>query len=116
MPITFLTQAELPKASFSHEFVGDDFGGVPACVIFVDAPPGEGPALHVHPYTELFFVIEGDATFTDGTSERTVGAGAMVVVPPEQPHGFVNAGTGRLRQIDVHLSPRFETRWLADSR
>jgi mannose-6-phosphate isomerase-like protein (cupin superfamily) len=110
--ITFLTQSDLTPSDFSRELVGDDFGGVPACVIFVDAEPGRGPALHQHPYAELFFVLEGEATFRDGSSERTVGAGAVVVVPADHPHGFVNSGAGRLRQIDVHLSPRFETRWL----
>ncbi|HEX6789355.1 MAG TPA: cupin domain-containing protein [Gaiellaceae bacterium] len=57
------------------------------------------------------FVLEGEATVTDGSNECTVGAGA-VVVPPDHPHGFVNSGAGRLKQIDVHLSPRFETRRL----
>ena len=112
MAITFLTQSDLTPSDFSREFVGDNFGGVPACVIFVDAEPGKGPALHKHPYAELFFILEGEATFTDGANERVVGAGAVVVVPPDHPHGFVNSGAGRLRQIDVHLSSRFETRWL----
>jgi mannose-6-phosphate isomerase-like protein (cupin superfamily) len=112
MAITFLTQSDLTPSTFSRELVGDDLGGVPACVIFVDAEPGQGPALHEHPYSELFFILEGEATFTDGTDERAVGAGAVVVVPPDHPHGFVNSGAGRLRQIDVHLNGRFETRWL----
>ena len=112
MAITFLTQSDLTPSGFSREFVGDDFGGVPACVIFVDAEPGQGPARHEHPYAELFFILDGEATFTDGSNERTVGAGAVVVVPPKHPHGFVNSGAGRLTQIDVHLSSHFETRWL----
>ena len=29
-----------------------------------------------------------------------------------QPHGFVNSGQGRLRQIDIHVSPSFSTEWL----
>ena len=36
----------------------------------------------------------------------------VVIVPPETPHAFVNNGTERLRQIDVHLSATFETDWL----
>jgi mannose-6-phosphate isomerase-like protein (cupin superfamily) len=35
------------------------------------------------------------------------------VVDAGQPHGFVNSGEGRLRQIDIHLSPSFDTEWLA---
>ena len=37
---------------------------------------------------------------------------AIVVIPPGQPHGFVNSGEGRLRQVDIHVSPSFSTEWL----
>jgi len=110
--ITFIRHEDLPADVISHDFVGDSFGGVGACVIFVDAPPGEGPKLHRHPYVELLIVVEGTATFRDGTAERVVGAGEMAVVDANQPHAFVNTGEGWLRQIDVHLSPRFVTEWL----
>ena len=113
MGITFVGQDQLARDVISRDFVGEKFGGVGACVIFVDAPPGEGPKLHRHPYVELLIVIEGTATFRDGQSEREVGAGEMAVVDAGQAHGFTNTGEGRLRQIDVHLSPRFVTEWLA---
>jgi mannose-6-phosphate isomerase-like protein (cupin superfamily) len=45
-------------------------------------------------------------------TRREAGAGQMVVVRPGVAHKFVNAGTGRLRQIDLHASPRFITEWL----
>jgi mannose-6-phosphate isomerase-like protein (cupin superfamily) len=109
--ITFLTQSELPLSSFSRELEGDALG-VQASVIFVDAAPGEGPSLHLHPYAELFFVLQGEATFGDGEHDRVVSAGDVVVVPAEQPHAFVNSGAERLLQIDVHLNGRFITRWL----
>ena len=112
MSIHFLKQSDLPASNFSRELVGDKFGGIPACVIFVDAEPGRGPSLHKHPYVELFFVLEGEGTFSDGEAERVVGPGDVVIVPPDEPHAFVNSGSDRLRQIDVHLSPRFETVWL----
>jgi len=111
--ITFIRQDELPADVISRDFVGEKFGGVGACVIFVDAPPGEGPRLHRHPYVELLIVVEGTATFRDGMGgERQVGAGELAVVDADQPHAFVNSGDGNLRQIDVHLSPRFITEWL----
>jgi mannose-6-phosphate isomerase-like protein (cupin superfamily) len=114
MPIAFLSQSELPAGEFSRELEGETLG-IPASVIFVDAAPGEGPSLHSHAYAELFFVLEGEACFDDGTDERIVGAGDVAIVPPDQPHAFVNPGPGRLRQIDVHLSGRFSTRWLTDT-
>ena len=112
--ITVVAQSELPAGAFSRELEGGPLG-VAASVIFVDAAPGEGPSLHLHPYPELFFVLEGEATFTDGTHEYAVAAGSLVIVAPQQPHAFVNSGPARLRQIDVHLNGRFDTRWLAGS-
>lgn len=112
--ITIVAQSELPAGTFSRELEGGSLG-VTASVIFVDAAPGEGPSLHCHPYAELFFVLEGEATFTDGDHEHVVGSGCLVVVAPEQPHAFVNPGPAQLRQIDVHLNGRFDTRWLTRS-
>lgn len=113
MGIRIVRQDELPPDKVSRDFIGERFGGVGACVIFVDAGPGEGPALHRHPYVELLIVLEGTASFNDGKSLRQVNAGEMAIVDPGQLHGFKNSGEGRLRQIDIHLSPRFVTEWVA---
>ena len=113
LAIRVFTQDELPSEASSHEFAGELHGGVGACVIFVDASPGMGPRLHRHPYVEILIVVEGAATFDDGDSKREVRAGEMAVVEANQAHGFVNSGTERLRQIDIHLSPKFVTEWLA---
>jgi mannose-6-phosphate isomerase-like protein (cupin superfamily) len=105
--------AQLPLSNIAREFVGDDHDGVPITFLVVDAPPGRGPALHKHPYAEVFIIQEGEATMTDGEDERVVRAGDVVVVPAGEPHAFVNSGDGPLRQIDIHLSPRFSTEWLS---
>jgi len=84
-------------------------------VLFVDAGPGEGPRLHRHPYVELLIVLEGVALVDDGQTKSELRAGEMAVVEANQVHGFVNQGPGILRQIDIHLSPRFETEWLTAS-
>jgi mannose-6-phosphate isomerase-like protein (cupin superfamily) len=94
------------------EFEGADHGDTGISMIFVDAEPGTGPALHRHEYDEVFVVLEGEATMTAGGTEIKAGPGDIVVVPAGQPHAFVNSGPGRLRQIDVHLSPRYATEWL----
>ena len=59
-------------------------------------------------------VQEGNATFTAGDETIEVEGGQVVVVPAGVPHKFVNTGAGRLRQIDVHTSERFVTKWLED--
>jgi mannose-6-phosphate isomerase-like protein (cupin superfamily) len=33
-------------------------------------------------------------------------------VPAGVPHGFVNSGTGPLRQINIHSSGRMITEWI----
>ena len=94
------------------ELEGADHGGTGLSLIFVDAEPGGGPALHRHQYDEVFVVLEGEATITAGGKEIKAGPGDIVVVPAGQPHAFVNSGSGRLRQIDIHLNPRYATEWL----
>lgn len=94
------------------EAIGDDIGAR-VSVIAVDAEPGRGPRLHRHPYEEVFVVLEGEATFTLGDQQRVVRAGEVVVAPADVPHAFVNSGETTLRQVDVHVNPRFETEWLA---
>lgn len=73
--------------------------------IFVTAyQRGQGPALHVHPYPEVFVVQDGTATFTAGDEQLTVEAGHVVIVPAETPHGFKGAGDDTLRVVSVHPS------------
>jgi quercetin dioxygenase-like cupin family protein len=111
--VRILRLEELPLSNIAREFVGADHGGVGICAILVDAPPGRGPSLHRHPYEEVFITLEGQATFQLGDNEeRVIGPGEIVVVPAGQWHGFVNSGDGPLRQIDIHVSPSFDTEWL----
>jgi mannose-6-phosphate isomerase-like protein (cupin superfamily) len=94
------------------EMEGYRFGGAKVCIIFIDLEPGEGPRLHRHPYEEIFIVLEGQVTFTVGSETVEAGARKVVIVQPRVPHKFVNSGTGRLRQIDIHANDRFITEWL----
>ena len=108
MDLQIIERDQLPE----HELVGAAHGGAGVCVIFVDAPPGGGPSLHTHPYEEVFITLEGEATFHVDGEEITVGPERVVIVPPDTPHGFTNTGHGRLRQINIHVSPAFKTDWL----
>jgi mannose-6-phosphate isomerase-like protein (cupin superfamily) len=110
MPV--IKQSDLPWSSIAHELVGDDHGGIGLCVIFVDAEPGRGPALHTHPYDEVLIIQEGRATATVGDETIDVGAGDIVLIPAGEPHAFTNTGDTNLRQVDIHASPRFSTEWL----
>jgi mannose-6-phosphate isomerase-like protein (cupin superfamily) len=120
VPSSSATGAE-PVASYivierdqlpDSELQGYLLGGAHACIIFVDMEPGDGPRLHRHPYEEIFIVLEGQAQFTIGSETIEAHAGQVLIVQPRIPHKFVNSGTGRLRQIDIHASDRFITEWL----
>jgi mannose-6-phosphate isomerase-like protein (cupin superfamily) len=107
-----VSQDELPFSRIARTLAGEDHGGLDVSLIFVEAPPGEGPSLHTHPYAEVFIVEEGEASFVAGDEERTVRSGDIVIVPAGTPHRFVNSGATTLRQVTIHLSSRFVTEWL----
>jgi mannose-6-phosphate isomerase-like protein (cupin superfamily) len=102
----------LDPSEHSHEFIGAEHGDVPFSVILIHTGPGGGPAVHSHPYAEVFIVEAGEATFTLGTEQVVVPAGNVVVGPPDAAHGFTNTGSGELRITSIHGSPRFITEWL----
>ena len=104
--MSFLDLKHLPLVGMSHEFVGET-QGAPFSAYIVDAKPGQGPPLHLHPYVEVAFTLEGCATITVGNETREVKAGGIVVIPANTPHRFVNSGDAVLRQIDIHASPKF---------
>jgi mannose-6-phosphate isomerase-like protein (cupin superfamily) len=107
-----IEQASLRRGPGAGLFEGADFGGVAVSFFMVDSEPGQGPALHVHPYDEVFLLHDGEATFTVG-GETTVARGGQIVLgPAEVPHKFENTGQGRLRMTTIHPRGRTEQRWL----
>jgi len=90
-----------------------DFHSETMSVITNDMAPGAGPALHKHPYEEVFVIVEGEATFTLGDETRVVRGGEPpLIAPPHTAHAFKNTGDGRLITVDIHASPVFKTEWL----
>ena len=114
MNYIMLHKEELLHDGETREFEGYLHGDAKVSFIWVDLPPGSGPRLHKHPYEEVFIVQEGQAIYTVGSATLEVTAGHVVVVPPGVPHKFFNSGEGRLRQIDIHSSPKFITEWLEE--
>jgi len=93
-------------------FVGADHGGAEVSFILDRSGPGRGPALHRHPYDEVWILDEGEATFTAGDRTLPAGPGSVVVVPAGTPHCFTNTGTTPLRMVCIHPRARMETEWL----
>jgi mannose-6-phosphate isomerase-like protein (cupin superfamily) len=112
MEYLILNQSELPVADGVRVCEGREHDGANVSLIFLDLSPGEGPRLHRHPYTEVFIVHAGQAIFTIGSTLIDVVCGQIVMVAAGIPHKFVNSGSRRLWQTDLHLSSQFETEWL----
>jgi mannose-6-phosphate isomerase-like protein (cupin superfamily) len=96
--MNFLNLEQLPFVGMSYEFHGEK-QGAPFSAYIVEAKPGQGPPLHMHPYVEVGFTLEGTGTMTVGDDTREVNAGCIVVIPANTPHRFVNSGDCVLRQI-----------------
>jgi len=104
--MSFLNLQQLPFVGMSYQFHGEK-QGAPFSAYFANAKPGQGPPLHIHPYVEVEFTLEGTGTMTVGDETHEVSAGSIVVIPANTPHCFVNSGSGVLRQIGIHASPKF---------
>jgi mannose-6-phosphate isomerase-like protein (cupin superfamily) len=86
-------------------FEGESYGsGVSFFLVYNE--PGAGPDLHRHPYSETWVVRSGKARFTADGEELEAGAGDILVVGPDTPHKFKNAGSERLDIVCIHASPR----------
>ena len=81
-------------------------------IFIVRTPPGGGVGLHVHPYAETFVLLEGQGRWTVGEETVELHADQVVVVPPQTPHGFVNAGDAPLLVVSVHDSGTMRQRFL----
>jgi mannose-6-phosphate isomerase-like protein (cupin superfamily) len=99
---------DLPLIGISYNFVGAEQGDVAISMFLVEAPSGRVAPLHVHEYDEIVLLQEGQSRFVIGDVIREAGPGDILVVKARTPHGFINAGSGVLKQLDIHVSPRFQ--------
>jgi mannose-6-phosphate isomerase-like protein (cupin superfamily) len=102
---------DLPGSERARKFEGRRHGAGVSFFISTHAP-GEGPALHRHPYEETFILLAGNATFTVGDETLTPDPGHVLIVPPGTPHKFVNSGDGRLQQVSIHSAPEMVQEYL----
>jgi len=98
---TILDRGDLPFDGNTYEFIGSQHQNTEVSFIWVDMPPGGSVRLHTHPYTEIFIIQEGAATYTVGTETLHVHAGQVIIVPrrcTSQIHEF----RGRATQANRH--------------
>lgn len=64
--------------------------------------PGQAQKAHAHKGADkLYVVVEGSGEFSVGDETRTLGAGELLYVPEDVPHGVSNTGSGRLSVLIV---------------
>jgi quercetin dioxygenase-like cupin family protein len=59
------------------------------------------PALHSHPQEQLTYILEGECTFILGEESIHMGAGDVILVPPNVPHTLRPIGKKTIVNIDV---------------
>jgi mannose-6-phosphate isomerase-like protein (cupin superfamily) len=96
-----------PEQALRGLLEGKGLGTGITIIRYVAEGVGQGPALHIHPYDEVFVITEGRARFTVGKQTIDAEAGDIVFGPANVPHGYQNLGPGRLDSIDIHLSPEW---------
>lgn len=87
---------------------GAETGGRVTVVEFLN-PPGFAPPLHRHRQEdEMFFLLDGAATFFCDGEELNASAGDFVLLPSGLPHSFVVAPGGPLRTLQITTPAGFE--------
>jgi quercetin dioxygenase-like cupin family protein len=80
-----------------------------------EAPPGNGPPLHVHrDDDESFYVIDGEITFYVGDAVIEARPGSFAFAPRGVPHTFVVGGKTAARYLVVSEPAGFE-RFVAEA-
>lgn len=79
---------------------GEETGGAMTVIEF-EGPPGFGPPPHIHRREdELFYVLEGSATFHCDGREATFDVGGFCYLPRGLPHRFeMGPDGGRILQV-----------------
>jgi quercetin dioxygenase-like cupin family protein len=67
----------------------------------IEFDPGAVFAPHRHPYEHEIFVLEGYGKLEGSDGEIDMRPGVAVFVPPDEVHGYRNAGEGALRFVCV---------------
>jgi quercetin dioxygenase-like cupin family protein len=65
-------------------------------------PSGRMPPLHAHQGEEAFYILDGEVVVQIGDRSVRAVPGTFVLVPPDRPHTFGNAGDTPARLLILH--------------
>jgi mannose-6-phosphate isomerase-like protein (cupin superfamily) len=64
--------------------------------------PGDGPPLHRHPWMTWEVVVAGRIRARVGDETLELGAGDLLLTPPDVPHTFMAIGDGEARTVGIN--------------
>jgi len=67
----------------------------------IEIEPGVVFEPHHHPYEHEIYVLEGMGVVNGPDGDRVMKPGTVLLVPPDEPHGYQNTGYVTLRFICV---------------
>src|SRR5262245_58458775 len=100
--VKIIDRDQLQRTGTGWKFEGYNFSDSNVSFFIIEAAPGKGSKLHIHPYEEIFIHLEGRGIYTIGDEVIEVEEGKIIIAPANVPHKFVNSGEGVLRQLDIH--------------
>jgi quercetin dioxygenase-like cupin family protein len=81
------------------------FSGEGATLALHRLEPGHAPMPHHHPFEQIVYIVEGEMDFHVGDQVHRVGAGQLLVIPPDVMHHGVVVGDAPAINLDV-FTPR----------
>lgn len=93
-----------PPSGGSARFQGFEHGASTSFFVVTSAP-GKGADKHRHPYEEVFVILEGEIEVTVAGQTQMIGAGTIVVIPPNTWHEFKNRSPHPALMVNIHPVP-----------
>jgi len=82
-----------------------EHGATGVCLLANIVDPGASAPLHKHTVEETMLVLEGTVWVQVGDERYTVGPNHTVIIPPEAPHAWGNAGLNTARLLWAFAGP-----------
>jgi len=92
----------------------EDAAGSDLAVTWVDVEPGAAQAVHRHGSQQVYVIVRGQGRMRVGEEQSDVGAGDLVFIPSDAPHGVTNSGAEALTYVSA-ATPTFSITDLYDS-
>ncbi len=97
-----ITNFDAIKRIFPREGVNRRaFSGDNCMLVVNEIESSAQPALHSHPHEQICYIVQGECTFILGDESIHMGAGDVILVPPNVPHTLRPIGKETIVNIDV---------------